>query len=217
MIRRRRPSAVAVVVAAGMLLALAGALVAAASSAPRLAGTNDLRAFLQIPIQPGDRLCQGSELVPGGAARLRLLAPGAGAGVPLEVEIRYEGEEVIRGRLSGGWEAGAVAVPLDAVTEAAVVERVCVENRGDAVLHLHGEAQPVDQGARIEAGPIEGRLRLEYLRPGSESWFELLPTMVHRFGFGRAEVLGSWSFFLAAALMLFACAAAARLVLRSRA
>ncbi len=57
-------------------------------------------------------------------------------------------------------------------------------------------------------------MRFEWMRPGSESWFELLPTIAHRFALGRANLAGSLLLPFVALLLLAAWAVAVRLVLR---
>ena len=39
---------------------------------------------------------------------------------------------------------------------------------------------------------LAGDVRLEWLRPGSESWLEILPTVDRRFGYGKANAFGAW-------------------------
>ena len=77
--------------------------------------------------------------------------------------------------------------------------RVCVRLRAAGATVLYG---------------AQGRVRFEWIRPGSESWFALLPTIAHRFGLGRATVAGSLLLPLAALVLLAAWAAAVRLLLR---
>lgn len=208
--------AVPAVVALGVVLALAGVVTAVTKSEPRLAGTNDFRTFLEIPVPAGQELCQGPEFVPGDAARLRVFVTGIAAGPPLAVELRDGGRVLARGRAPGGYGGGALVVSLDAVAAPGVIDRVCLENLGDAAVPLGGEVVPPDQAARTDDARADGRVRFDWLRPGRESWLELLPTIAHRFGFGRSDLLGTWSLFLAGLLVLLSWIAALWLVLRWR-
>jgi hypothetical protein len=69
-------------------------------------------------------------------------------------------------------------------------------------------------GGRTVLYGSAGQVRFEWLRPGSESWLELFPTIAHRFGLGRWNPLGSLLLPAVALLLLAAWAATARLVLR---
>jgi hypothetical protein len=59
-----------------------------------------------------------------------------------------------------------------------------------------------------------GRVRLEWLREGRESWFSLLPTVVDRFSLGKANPFGAGLIWVALLLALCAATAAVRLALR---
>lgn len=206
------------VTAAVAVAALALGVVAALSaSAPRLAGTNDLRAFHPVPLPPGATVCQGPELAFGDAGRLRVIAAGTGgSGPPLAVSVRADGRVVSRGSAAAGYGDGGVAAEIERLDESLIADEVCIRNAGRAGIALRGEPLPAEQVAEVDATPAEARLRLEWVRPGSESWFELVPAVSHRFGLGKAEWLGSWTLVLAAVLVLLAAAAALRLVLGGR-
>jgi hypothetical protein len=201
--------------AAAVAVLVAGVALALGAEAPRLAGTNDLRAFHSVPIPARDALCQGPEIVPGDSARLRVFASGTGgSGPPLAVEIRDGSGTVSRGRIAPGYGDGGVTAEIELVGRTRVVDEVCVENRGEKVVALVGQPVPADQLPEVGGAPAEARLRLEWLRPGSESWLDLAPAVLHRYGLGKADALGSWTLWLAAALVLLAGFAALRLVLR---
>jgi hypothetical protein len=53
-----------------------------------------------------------------------------------------------------------------------------------------------------------------YLRPGRESWWQLLPTLSRRMGFGKALFFGTWTLPVAALLLLGLWIAVGRLLLR---
>lgn len=205
-------TAARVVILAGLALLAAGVAAALAASQPRLAGTNDLRAGDAIALAPGRRLCQAQEEVFADADRLRLLsAPGTADGPPLAVELRDGRRTVARGAVAGGYAAGYAVARLDRVTDARLAE-VCVTNAGEEPVALLGQALPPEQAARLDGEPAPGRLRLEWVRPGSESWLALVPVIAHRFGFGKADWLGSWTLWLAAALVVCAIGLSARLL-----
>ena len=53
-----------------------------------------------------------------------------------------------------------------------------------------------------------------YLRPGSESWWQLLGVLDERFGFGKATFFGDWTLPVAALLLLGVWVATVRLLIR---
>jgi hypothetical protein len=195
--------AVRLVLAAGLVLLLTALGVTLAQSAPRAAGSNhvpEIEEAVKLK-RKGGRHCQDGETIPGNAAALRLLIGTYGRPVPeMSVSARRPGgERVTAGERSAGGREGRVDIPVERVENSASGVRVCVRVGGPGRSVLYG------------AG---GRVRLEWMRPGSESWFALAPTVAHRFGLGRASVAGSLLLPFAALLLLAAWAAAVRLVLR---
>ena len=86
---------------------------------------------------------------------------------------------------------------------------------GSSPVVIGGEAGPVDPSAELIDGRQQpGRISLSYLRRGSESWWQLLPTLSHRFGLGKASLVGDWTLPVAALLLLGVWAAAVRLLIR---
>jgi hypothetical protein len=66
----------------------------------------------------------------------------------------------------------------------------------------------------VDGSQQPGRISLLYLRAGSESWWQLLPTLSRRFGLGKASFFGAWTLPLAALLLLGVWVSAVRLLLR---
>jgi hypothetical protein len=109
---------------------------------------------------------------------------------------------VTRGRRPAGGPEGRVEVPVRPVGDTTGPAEVCLVVGGGGRTVLYGSA---------------GRVRLEWMRAGSESWLELLPVIAHRFGLAKANPLGSLLLPFAALLLVVAWVAAARLVLREMA
>jgi hypothetical protein len=61
---------------------------------------------------------------------------------------------------------------------------------------------------------VAGAISLVYLRHGSESWWELLPTLTTRFGLGKASVFGDWTLPVLALLLLGVWVVTLRLLVR---
>jgi hypothetical protein len=78
---------------------------------------------------------------------------------------------------------------------------------------LGGENGP--GGTEVVNGQRQpGDISLLYTRQGSESWWQLLPTLVTRFGVGKASFFGDWTLPVIAFLLLAVWAAVVRLLLR---
>jgi hypothetical protein len=189
--------------AAGLVLLLAAVGVTLAQSAPRTAGSNhvpEIEEAVKLK-RGGGRHCQDGETIPGDTGALRLLVGTYGRPVPeLSVSARRPGTDLITaGERRAGSHEGRVDIPVEPVDDGINGVRVCLRVDGPGRTVLYG------------AG---GRVRLEWMRRGSESWFELLPTIADRFGLGRASLAGSLLLPFVALLLLAAWAAAIRLVMR---
>ena len=141
------------------------------------------------------------ELAPADTGALRILIGTYGRPAPaLAVDVRRPGgSRLTSGRLAAGGPEGHVDIPVRELDRGATGVRVCVTVGGGGRTVLYGSA---------------GRLHLEWLRPGSESWLALAPTVAHRFGLGRWNPLGSVLLAALAVLVVATWAAAAWLVLR---
>ena len=190
------------VVAAGFALLLVALSVTLLQSAPRSAGSNFVDEHEEVTKLRGpDRLCQAGETLPADTAALRLLVGTYGRPAPaLRVVARGRGGRIVTsGERPAGGPDGHVDIPIRQVDRLTPGLRVCVFAGAGGRTVLYGSA---------------GQVRFEWLRPGSESWLELFPTIAHRFGLGRWNPLGSLLLPAVALLLLAAWAATARLVLR---
>jgi hypothetical protein len=190
------------VLVAGFVVLLAVLAVTLGHTSPRQAGSNYVPEVEEAAKHRGSwRHCQDGETVPKDAARLRLLVGTYGPPTPeLRVVVRRPGGAVVTvGALRSGGREGHVDIPVQPVSETQGNRRVCVSVSGAGRTVLYG------------AG---GRLRLDWFREGSESWFKLVPTISHRFGLARANPIGPLLLPAAAVLLLVGWAATARLVLR---
>jgi hypothetical protein len=190
------------VLAAGFALLLVALAVTLLQSAPRSAGSNFVpEAEEVVKLRGSDRRCQGGETVPADAGALRLLIGTYGRPAPeLRVVVREPGgRTVTSGRLPAGGPEGHVDIPVRQVDRMRQGLRVCVLVGGPGQTVLYGAAN---------------QLRFEWMRPGSESWLELVPTIAHRFALGRWNPLGSLLLPALALLLVAAWVGAARLVVR---
>jgi hypothetical protein len=121
---------------------------------------------------------------------------------------------VSTGALAPGWRTGVVTIPVSRVARTLQGATVCLTNLGQRSIAFAGSVPDADFYVAIAGKPLSGRLRIEYMRPGRESWFSLLPTLAHRFSLAKADLVRHWAWGGVIVLMLFAVALAARTVIR---
>ena len=192
---------VAAAVAAGTLLLLAALAVVFTDSKPRQSGSNHVLESGPVEKIAGDGVrCQRDAPLPADTDRVRILLGTNGRPTPrVEVTATSDGRRVLAGSLPAGGNQGHVVVPLTPVNRVARTARVCVRIRGTGQTVLFGS---------------HGLMRLEWLRPGSETWLDRLPTVTRRFGYGKANAFGSWLLPIAGLVLLLAWLLAGRLLLR---
>ncbi len=204
--------AVALAVAGGaLLLDMSG-------SAPRLAGTDHtVAASFVVDLKAGQEVCQPGMELPSEAERVELLVGTYGAPVP-EMKLRFLGSNGhlrTAGRLPAGAREGNVTVPVSYPHGAAASGTLCVLVSGGKDTVLGGAAFTAGPASEEVGGvPQPGRIWTLYLRPGSESWWQLLPTLSRRFGLGKSPVFGDWTLPVAALALLGACVGTVRVLRR---
>jgi hypothetical protein len=191
------------VLAGGFALLLVVLALILLQSAPRSAGSNFVPELGEVAKLRGpERRCQDGETVPADTGALRILIGTYGRPAPaLAVDVRAPGgSRLTSGRLAAGGPEGHVDIPVRDLDRGATGVRVCVNVGGG--------------GGRTVLYGSAGRLHFEWLRPGSESWLALAPTVAHRFALGRWNPFGTLLLAALAVLLVAAWAAAAWLVLR---
>jgi hypothetical protein len=192
---------VKLVLAAGLAVIAALVLVLLLDDDQRRAGSNYVPEFGPVvELRGADEHCEPEQLVPGDSGALNLLVGTYGRPTPeLRVTLSAPGRGVIsEGRLAPGRREGRVIVPIERVEET-VGGRVCIRTGpgGRTVLYGRGE-----------------QVRLDWLRPGSESKLALLPIVAHRFGLAKPNPFGDWLLLVVGLLLAAAWVVALRTVLR---
>ncbi len=210
---RRGAGPATLIVAFGLLAIALIALVVLLHSAPRRAGTNltsDTGLVIHVPV--GKSVCEPGEIVPEDTGALGLDA-GAGGhpGPELDVTIGGPNGPLTSGRLAAGWQSGGIRIPLKRVSAAAPGETVCVTNRGPSQVDFGGSV-PAGFAIDIAGKTLLGRLRVEYMRPGSETWLQFAPTLARRFSLAKSDLLRHWEVAAVLVLMLVAIGVAARTI-----
>lgn len=193
------------VLGAGVVVLLVAVGVALADSGPRTAGSNYVPEYAEVVTLrgPGQR-CEEGQVVPADAAGLRLLLGTFDGPRPrVDVLVTARGRTLTVGSLRSDPAPPRrhFIVPLRPVERTTAGARVCVRVRAS-------------RGARTVLYGTLGLIRLEWVREGRESWFQLLPTIVHRFALGKANPLGPWLLPFTLALFLLAALGALRLAAR---
>ena len=216
-----------IVVAVGLAALLVGVAVDASGRAKRMAGSNMVGQAIVVrngqlvrdvvrvaTLPPGGRLCQ-VWTVPKDTAAVRVrIFTGAQTAPALTGEIVSGGRTVSSGTLPAGPRHDRVDIPLTRVRRTLPNAQACVANRGPGTVSLGGAPAPRSQAPLVGGKPQEGLVRFEFMRPGGESWWHLLPTLTHRFGLAKSHWLRGWTLPFTALLMVLAVAVAVRTLLR---
>jgi hypothetical protein len=200
---------VRVALAVGLVLLLVALAVVLSQSPLTVAGTNSVVANPHTLVAVGgSTVCAPAGTVPAGTSAIRLSIVG-NAGPHVKLTARSGIQTVASGERAAGWGiAESLTVPVNRVSGASPNTEICL-NFGRAVepVAINGSL------ARNVAGGEVPSFRVEYLQPGSNSWWSLASLVAERIGWGHAPS-GTWIVFLLIALMIAVAALAARLVIR---
>lgn len=212
---------------AGGLVLAAGLLVAVLTdSRPRLAATNSkvIVSGVELVVLPGHERCQGGVFVPKDAARLRLYvgASGRPTGQPLLLAIRARGGEPVSSlAVPADYRPGPLDVAMRPPPRPVEQGTFCVSNVGDAPMAFAGNLTPDSPDAGVGpndpgSGPGD-EVRVDFFRPGRESWLELAPAVARRFSLFKPSFAGPWTMWAALAVVLVLWGAVVALVSRASA
>jgi hypothetical protein len=175
------------------------------------------------------RICQAGETLPRATTAIRVWLEAV-VGPPVQLQALAGGRVIAHGARGAGWTAGSVTVPISPVPRATARVTVCVnmaqarepvglQGLRTSRLVAASDRQGPNPHAKGTHGPtyqdfpLPGRLLIEYLRPGSRSWWSLARSVLRRMGLGHAGS-GAWIPLLAVALMLVVAALSSRLIWR---
>jgi hypothetical protein len=143
--------------------------------------------------------CQAGETLPAGVTAIRL-ALTADVGARVGLEALAGGRVLTRGSRSPGWEGASVTVPVRPLAQSFAPVEICF-----ALTELNGQVVMLGVptrhavAARGEGQALPGRMHIEYLQPGGQSWWSLANSVAWHLGLGRAAS-GPWNVFLLMAL-----------------
>jgi hypothetical protein len=202
-----------IVIGVGLAALLVGIVIDASGSARRQSGSNLWGDPLVVAtLQPGQRLCQPA-LLPGDTDAVRVRA-STGNPLRLDAAVLRRGATLTSGSVAAPAGERHVQIPLKRVDHTVFSTQVCVVNRGPAQVSLWGFPTPPKLAPTVDGKKQLGAVRFQFTRPGSESWWQLLPTLWHRYGVGKSSWVGSWTMLLTALLTLLGSALVVRTLLR---
>jgi hypothetical protein len=131
--------------------------------------------------------CQRNETLPAGTTAIRLSLDSV-LGPRVTVRALSGKRLLTSGERSTGWTAGEVTVPVKPVARTVNGVVTCFEFIAkDESVALVGQRAAAGASAQSAAGAI----KIEYLRPGEQSWWSLAATVATHMGSGRAWA-GTW-------------------------
>jgi hypothetical protein len=154
--------------------------------------------------------CQDNELLPAGTTAIRLSLEAL-LGPAVLVRVSHRGTVLVSGSVGAGWSRQSVTIPVRSLRRAVADTSVCFTvAASDETVYAKG----APDAAAPDAG-TDGRIRIEYLRPGRRSWWALAPSVARRMALGRAPS-GMWVVFGVLSAMLVLTAIVAWLAIRER-
>jgi hypothetical protein len=183
---------VKIVLSASLALSTIAAILTLSHAPSTIAGTNGVPRTASLSrkasITGG---CQAGETLPRNTSAVRLgLAVVIGPRVTVTM---LTGSHVItRGTEGTGWDGSAVTVAVRPVRRALSHVTICFR-----LSFLTGNVTVIGSptnpavAAVADGETLRGRMRIEYLRPGSRSWWSQIVGVIRHMGLGRAWS-GSW-------------------------
>jgi hypothetical protein len=204
---------VKVTLVGSVVLVVAAVALTLTGSAPQIVHANGPRADTSLGITiSAPTICQANEVLPAGVTMIRVsIAAFYGSDVRL---IAYRDHRVLTtGRRGADWTGISVTVPVKPVSRGAANVTLCVVlGPNSEPVTLTGLSTPPRAAAVLSAKPptpaevgrggepLRGRLAVEYLAAGHDSWWSRALTVARHMGIGHF-VSGSWIALLVAALM----------------
>jgi hypothetical protein len=157
--------------------------------------------------------CQSEETLPRDTTALRLSLTAA-LGPRVAVKALSGSRVLTRGTVSPGWSGASVEIPVKPVSRTLAPVEICFATTlMNGRVTMRGSRTGPALAARSKEGPLPGRMGVEYLRPGTVSWWSRATSVARRLGLGRAAS-GTWNALLVMALAASFITLSSWLVLR---
>ena len=152
--------------------------------------------------------CQGGETLPHGTTAVRLSLE-AYLGPRVMVKIVHNHKSLTTGERALGWSRQSVAVPVKSLQRSVANVSLCFAmSPRDETVKIKGKRE-----AGLTGSVTGGRIRIEYLGQGHRSWWRLVPSVVRRMSWGRAEN-GVWAALAVLVMMVTLTAVVSVLIVR---
>ena len=151
-------------------------------------------------------VCQPNELLPPGVSAIRL-GLEASFGPKMLVQVYSRSNILTAGSRRGDWTGSSVTIPVEQLKYTSYPVKLCASAPANGeFLQLYGvHTAYTDAAVGGEGQRLPGRLSVEYLAPGSGSWWSRALSVARHVGIGHA-VSGTWVAVLVAMLMAAASA-----------
>jgi hypothetical protein len=144
--------------------------------------------------------CQGRETLPRGTTALRLSLTSA-LGPRVTVKVLSGSRMIARGATPPGWSDASVTVPVQPLSHTVAPVKVCFAmTQMNGKVAMRGTRTSPALAIQTPEGPLAGRMGIEYLRPGNNSWWSQATAVAQRLGLGHAAG-GAWNALLVMALV----------------
>jgi hypothetical protein len=151
-------------------------------------------------IKSNARVCQASEAVPAGTSAIRI-GFNMALGAHMAVAVTSGAQLITHGVRASGWRGTEVTVPLHRVARAVQHATVCATlGKSNEPVGVFGAPSSAAMAATRDGHALPGRVKLEYLRAGTRSWWSMASSVGRRLGLGRAWS-GGWISLLVLTLM----------------
>ncbi len=205
---------VAVALAIGLTLLGVALIVVPTHSPYTLIGTNAIRGSDYIELEEKGKLesCQSTGTIPRDTSAIRLGIEGLYFSPAVTIKISAD-SHLLReaAHRPGGPSAPTVTVPVERLTHAVNAASICIAV-GPAREPIRYYGAPKHSSIPHANQLQEAVLQMQYLRPGTKSWWSMTSSIAYHMGLGRAPS-GTWIVFLVIALMLAVVFISARLTL----
>jgi hypothetical protein len=180
---------------------------------PILAATNPASGtgYLELTTTRKVGNCQPAGILPQGTSAIRIRIEGVYYSPAVTVKI-LSGSSILREgqRIPGGPPIPTVTVPVESLAHTVYGARICttIGPTLGPVRYYGAPSHPSSQ-----ADPLQkAELPMEYLKPGTKSWWSRASSIAYNMGLGHAPS-GTWIAFLIPMLMLAVVVLISRLIL----
>lgn len=180
---------VGVVLAVGLALTVAAVAVTLSRSPLTLAGTNSITDATRLARTTQTRFaegCQSGETLPRDTVAVRL-SLFAVIGPRVAVRVLSGSRLLTSGAEAPGWIGSVATVPIGPLPRAHSHVELCFRLTSiDGPVQVNGRDTPRAEAVISDGEALAGRIRVEYLRPGRQSWWSLAGSVARRMGLGHA-------------------------------